>query len=197
MPRGEDASDARRCFLRRSLIVVEHVDSHESFTIEHFQRPRGRYLRRIVEVKAEHRALRLHHADRPVRSPPMRTIAPGGLRAPDRSWGSLAAGTPGRAAHRGCRSAGSLPSATPKENIRGISGPASLMVTLRARPLASTGAVNHARFGSRMKGTGTMTALLRQRFERACREFGPNTTESPGLDTTAFRVPDGAQISLF
>jgi DNA repair photolyase len=61
------------------------------------------------------------------------------------------------------------------------------------------GALNDPSFGSRMKGKGPLAQLLRQRFDRACREFGLNAGDVPALDTTRFRVPAraGAQMSLW
>jgi len=52
------------------------------------------------------------------------------------------------------------------------------------------GRENDPNFGARMEGTGEYAALIRRRFERACRKFGLNSGERTGLDTAAFRVPD-------
>jgi len=54
------------------------------------------------------------------------------------------------------------------------------------------------RFGARMKGTGLLADLLRQRFALACRRLGMNA-ERMALDTRHFRVPElaGTQQSLF
>lgn len=61
------------------------------------------------------------------------------------------------------------------------------------------GRLNDPRFGSRMRGAGPLAALMRQRFERACRALGLNAGHEPALDTTAFRVPpaDARQLGLF
>lgn len=61
------------------------------------------------------------------------------------------------------------------------------------------GRVNDPRFGTRMRGTGPLAKLMRQRFERACRQFGLNVEAGPDLDTTAFSAPTkpGAQLGLF
>jgi len=60
------------------------------------------------------------------------------------------------------------------------------------------GRENDPRFHSRMRGTGQYAALIRQRFERACRRHGLNRRRRQ-LDTTRF-IPPGAggiQQSLF
>jgi DNA repair photolyase len=58
---------------------------------------------------------------------------------------------------------------------------------------------NDPRFGSRMTGEGPLAALMRQRFERSCRELGLNEGTEPPLDTGAFRVPavTTGQLGLF
>jgi DNA repair photolyase len=67
----------------------------------------------------------------------------------------------------------------------------------RVRDLRS-GQLNDPCFGSRMRGEGPLAELLRQRFARACREFGLNADASAPLDTNAFRVPvrAGSQMAL-
>jgi DNA repair photolyase len=62
------------------------------------------------------------------------------------------------------------------------------------------GQLNDPAFGSRMRGTGALADLLRQRFERACRQFGLNADDDrASLDTAAFRPPrsNTAQLGLF
>jgi DNA repair photolyase len=58
---------------------------------------------------------------------------------------------------------------------------------------------NDPAFGTRMRGTGPIAALLRSRFEIACRRFGLNAAgrETP-QNTRSFRppVPAGSQLSL-
>jgi DNA repair photolyase len=60
---------------------------------------------------------------------------------------------------------------------------------------------NDPRFGSRMRGTGELAALLAQRFKKACARLGFNDDRmmrNRELDTTRFRVPGGnGQLSLF
>jgi DNA repair photolyase len=60
------------------------------------------------------------------------------------------------------------------------------------------GALNDARFGRRMRGSGPIAALLGQRFAAACRRHGFTRESDAGLDTTRFRVPagPGAQLEL-
>jgi DNA repair photolyase len=60
---------------------------------------------------------------------------------------------------------------------------------------------NDPNFGSRMRGTGELAALLAQRFKKACARLGFNDDRmmrNRALDSTRFRVParDG-QLSLF
>ncbi len=50
------------------------------------------------------------------------------------------------------------------------------------------GADNDPRFGVRMTGTGTLAALLRQRFALAARRLGYES-QAPALDASQFRVP--------
>jgi len=64
------------------------------------------------------------------------------------------------------------------------------------------GALNDAKYGQRMSGTGAYADLLARRFERAARQLG--LQERPELDCSAFTPPaDGrrgfaeAQLSLF
>lgn len=54
---------------------------------------------------------------------------------------------------------------------------------------------NDSRFGSRMRGTGELAALLARRFDLACRRTGL-TRSARALDTTQFRPPGGAQLDL-
>jgi DNA repair photolyase len=58
---------------------------------------------------------------------------------------------------------------------------------------------NDPDFGSRMRGTGELAALLAQRFKKACKRLGFNADQRNGsLDTTQFRRPERAgQLSLF
>jgi DNA repair photolyase len=58
---------------------------------------------------------------------------------------------------------------------------------------------NDPDFGSRMRGTGELAALLAQRFKKACKRLGFNADPRNGsLDTTRFRRPERAgQLSLF
>ena len=59
------------------------------------------------------------------------------------------------------------------------------------------GRENDAAFGSRMRGQGEYAALLRQRFDNACRRHGLNAGRRPALNTTLFRPPsDKGQLSL-
>jgi DNA repair photolyase len=51
------------------------------------------------------------------------------------------------------------------------------------------GKENDPRFGVRMAGTGEYAQLIRQRFERACRENGLESGGRTELDIQAFRVP--------
>ncbi len=57
------------------------------------------------------------------------------------------------------------------------------------------------RFGERMKGTGPVAELIRQRFEKAVRRLrlGEQEESRSSLDTHSFRVPPrtGDQLSLF
>lgn len=52
------------------------------------------------------------------------------------------------------------------------------------------GADNDSRFGYRMRGTGTFSTLLEQRFRIACRRLGLNQQEQPGLRTDLFVRPE-------
>lgn len=51
------------------------------------------------------------------------------------------------------------------------------------------GALNDRAFGTRMRGTGPLAALLARRFEAACRRHGFTRESEASLDTTQFRVP--------
>lgn len=55
------------------------------------------------------------------------------------------------------------------------------------------------RFGSRMRGSGPWAALLKTRFEAACRRAGLPRGEDRPLDTTAFRPPrpESGQLDLW
>jgi DNA repair photolyase len=69
---------------------------------------------------------------------------------------------------------------------------------LRLLREARNGKVNDPRFGARMRGQGPVADLVEQRFRRACRRLGLNTTEF-ALDTGSFLppVPVRAQMDLF
>jgi hypothetical protein len=58
---------------------------------------------------------------------------------------------------------------------------------------------NDPEFGSRMRGTGELAALLAQRFKKACKRLGFNSGErNRTLDTTQFRPLHGSgQLDLF
>jgi len=58
---------------------------------------------------------------------------------------------------------------------------------------------NDPEFGSRMRGTGELAALLAQRFRKACQRLGFNAKErNRELDTTRFRRPErSGQLALF
>ena len=60
------------------------------------------------------------------------------------------------------------------------------------------GALNDAQFGSRMRGSGPIAALLAQRFAAACRRHGFTRESEAKLDTTRFQVPavPGTQMDL-
>ena len=70
---------------------------------------------------------------------------------------------------------------------------------LRARHVMSRvrqirgGRENDAAFGSRMRGQGEYAALLRQRFDNACRRHGLNAGRRPALNTALFRPPQVAR----
>jgi DNA repair photolyase len=51
------------------------------------------------------------------------------------------------------------------------------------------GRENDPNFGSRMSGTGNYAELMEKRFDIACRRFGLNKRETPGLDCGRFRPP--------
>ena len=57
---------------------------------------------------------------------------------------------------------------------------------------------NDPRFGSRMRGTGPIAELLRNRFKIACRRLNLNSSTRHTLDTALFRPPGpaGAQLHL-
>jgi len=58
---------------------------------------------------------------------------------------------------------------------------------------------NDPNFGSRMRGTGELAALLAQRFKKACKRLGFNAeSRNRALDTTQFRAAVlSGQMSLF
>ncbi|MBL8200304.1 MAG: PA0069 family radical SAM protein [Chromatiales bacterium] len=58
------------------------------------------------------------------------------------------------------------------------------------------GALNDARFGRRMRGSGPIAALLSQRFAAACRRYGFTRESESALDTTCFCVPAGPGTQL-
>jgi len=60
------------------------------------------------------------------------------------------------------------------------------------------GSLNDAQFGSRMRGSGPLAALLAQRFAAACRRHRFTRESEAALDSTRFRVPEGpgTQLSL-
>ncbi len=58
------------------------------------------------------------------------------------------------------------------------------------------GALNDAQFGSRMRGSGPIAALLAQRFAAACRRHGFTRESEATLDSTRFRVPAGPGTQL-
>jgi DNA repair photolyase len=51
---------------------------------------------------------------------------------------------------------------------------------------------NESRFGARMRGEGPFAELIRQRFRRACREFGFNEARELALDCSRFVPPRAA-----
>jgi len=59
-------------------------------------------------------------------------------------------------------------------------------------------ALNDARFGHRMLGSGPRAEIINQRFQLACRKAGVAYDRSIELDTTQFRAPTpGGQMALF
>lgn len=58
------------------------------------------------------------------------------------------------------------------------------------------GKINDPNFGSRMRGEGIFAEQIERVFEVACRKAGILHRHAP-LSTAAFRVPEGAQLSLF
>ena len=60
------------------------------------------------------------------------------------------------------------------------------------------GALNDGQFGSRMRGSGPLAALLAQRFAAACRRHGFGRESATALDSTRFRLParPGTQLDL-
>ncbi|TDT43370.1 DNA repair photolyase [Halospina denitrificans] len=59
------------------------------------------------------------------------------------------------------------------------------------------GRTNNSSFGERMRGTGPLADLYRQRFHRKCRALGLNKAGEEPLDTGQFRRPAGEQMGLF
>ena len=59
------------------------------------------------------------------------------------------------------------------------------------------GKLNDPNFGSRMRGEGIFAEQMNQIFHVALRKAGFDQIEQPALSTTAFRIPPGAQLSLF
>jgi DNA repair photolyase len=58
------------------------------------------------------------------------------------------------------------------------------------------GKLNDPRFGTRMRGEGILVEQFRELFHLTCRQLGLNG-ERRELSTAAFRLPSGAQRSLF
>jgi DNA repair photolyase len=58
------------------------------------------------------------------------------------------------------------------------------------------GALNDVQFGSRMRGSGPLAALLAQRFAAACRRHGFRRESEVTLDTARFLVPAGPGTQL-
>ncbi len=62
---------------------------------------------------------------------------------------------------------------------------------------ARDGRDNDPRFGQRMRGSGPWAAMLRARFELACRRLGLSGERDPDLDSTRFCPPRGSsQLEL-
>ena len=62
---------------------------------------------------------------------------------------------------------------------------------------AHDGRDNDPRFGQRMRGSGPWAAMLRARFELACRRLGLSGERDPDLDSTRFCPPRGSsQLEL-
>lgn len=59
------------------------------------------------------------------------------------------------------------------------------------------GKLNDPDFGSRMRGEGIFAEQMRQIFHVARRKAGFDELRQPALSAAAFRVPPGAQLSLF
>jgi DNA repair photolyase len=59
------------------------------------------------------------------------------------------------------------------------------------------GKLNDPNFGSRMRGEGIFAEQMNQIFHVASRKAGFDQIEHPPLSAAAFRVPQGAQLSLF
>ena len=58
------------------------------------------------------------------------------------------------------------------------------------------GALKDSQFGRRMRGTGPIAALLKQRFAAGCRRHALNRQSEAELDTTKFSVPAGPGTQL-
>lgn len=61
---------------------------------------------------------------------------------------------------------------------------------------AHGGQVNDSRFGTRMKGTGTVAEVIKATMKMAKKKYGLPSKKLPVLDCTKFQRP-GAQLSLF
>jgi len=67
---------------------------------------------------------------------------------------------------------------------------------LRLLREARGGELNDAQFGSRMRGSGPLAALLAQRFAAACRRHGLTRQSEVSLSTARFQVPSGPGTQL-
>ena len=108
----------------RRVLLVQHVDLEQAFAVEQLERARRRDVDGVVEVEADHRALRPHHADDAVA---LAADAQRLRRA--RSHRRTAAAPSSSRARRSCAAradrpaAGSCPCATSKRNASANSGP--------------------------------------------------------------------------
>ena len=64
---------------------------------------------------------------------------------------------------------------------------------------ARDGKANDPQFGSRMRGTGQYSEMLRSRFQLASKRYGFDVGRGHRLDTSLFRIPPapGDQLSMF